>query len=200
MDFEWNDDQRAILAAVDALCAQHAGPARAIALDAKADWDEPLDAALARGGLRRDRAGRARDRARSRPRSWSAEVARHAGTLPVGAQVLVAPDAGRAHACPAPSRSSRSRTRARFASAHTRARRWSTAATRRGSSRSLPATARPCARTSCCRSDSSRSTRTAGESLGQRIGRGAAQLVARRARGRAATARCRPRSTSPSRT
>ena len=51
MDFEWNDDQRAILAAVDALCAQHAGPARAIELDSKADWDEPLDKALGEAGF-----------------------------------------------------------------------------------------------------------------------------------------------------
>ena len=90
MDFEWNDDQRAILAAVDALCAQHAGPARAIELDAKADWDAPLDKALAEAGFTEIALGV--------PETGSlegalvvAEVARHAGTLPIGAQVLVAP-------------------------------------------------------------------------------------------------------------
>ena len=90
MDFEWNDDQRAILAAVDALCTQHAGPARAISLDAKADWDEALDKALAEAGFAEIALGV--------PETGSlegalvvAEVARHAGTLPIGAQALVAP-------------------------------------------------------------------------------------------------------------
>jgi alkylation response protein AidB-like acyl-CoA dehydrogenase len=90
VDFEWNDDQRAILAAVDALCAQHAGPARAIELDAKANWDAPLDKALAEAGFAEIALGV--------PETGSlegalvvAEVARHAGTLPIGAQVLVAP-------------------------------------------------------------------------------------------------------------
>jgi alkylation response protein AidB-like acyl-CoA dehydrogenase len=90
VDFEWNDDQRAILAAVDALCAQHAGPARAIELDAKTDWDAPLDKALAEAGFAEIALGV--------PETGSleaalvvAEVARHAGTLPIGAQLLVAP-------------------------------------------------------------------------------------------------------------
>jgi alkylation response protein AidB-like acyl-CoA dehydrogenase len=90
VDFAWNDDQRAILAAVDALCEQHAGPARAIELDAKADWDERLDAALRDAGFSEVALGA--------PETGTLEgalvvesVARHAGTLPVGAQVLVAP-------------------------------------------------------------------------------------------------------------
>ncbi len=90
MDFEWNDDQRAILAAVDALCAQHAGPARAIQLDAKADWDEPLDAALSEAGFSEVALG-APETGTLEAALVVAEVARHAGTLPVGAQVLVAP-------------------------------------------------------------------------------------------------------------
>ena len=90
MDFDWNDDQRAIREAVEALCAQHAGPARAIALDAKAECDDALDAALAAAGFA--------DIALGHPETGTLEaalvveaVARHAGTLPVGAQVLVAP-------------------------------------------------------------------------------------------------------------
>ena len=90
MDFEWNEDQRAILAAVDALCTQYAGPARAIALDAKADWDAPLDAALAEAGFAEIALG-APETGTLEAAIVVAEVARHAGTLPVGAQVLVAP-------------------------------------------------------------------------------------------------------------
>ncbi len=90
MDFDWNDDQRAIREAVEALCAQHAGPARAIALDAKAEWDDALDAALGEAAFAEIALGH--------PETGTLEaalvveaVARHAGTLPVGAQVLVAP-------------------------------------------------------------------------------------------------------------
>jgi alkylation response protein AidB-like acyl-CoA dehydrogenase len=90
VDFAWNDDQRAILAAVEALCAQHAGPARAIALDAKADWDAPLEAALAEAGFAEIALG-APETGTLEAAMVVAEVARHAGTLPVGAQVLVAP-------------------------------------------------------------------------------------------------------------
>ncbi len=90
MDFEWNDDQRAILAAVDSLCAQHAGPARAIELDAKAAWDEPLDAALSEAGFAEIALG-GPETGTLEAALVVAEVARHAGTLPIGAQVLVAP-------------------------------------------------------------------------------------------------------------
>ena len=51
MDFELTDDQRAILDAVEALFAQHAGAARAIELDAKAGWTTRLDAALDEAGF-----------------------------------------------------------------------------------------------------------------------------------------------------
>jgi alkylation response protein AidB-like acyl-CoA dehydrogenase len=90
VDFEWNDDQRAILAAVDSLCAQHAGPARAIQLDAKADWDDLLDKALAEAGFAEVALG-APETGTLEAALVVAEVARHAGTLPIGAQVLVAP-------------------------------------------------------------------------------------------------------------
>ena len=51
MDFELNEDQAAIIEAVDQLLAQHAGPARAIALGAKASYDEELHRALDDGGF-----------------------------------------------------------------------------------------------------------------------------------------------------
>ena len=51
MDFEPSDDQRAILEAVEALLAQHAGAARAIALARKGDYDCALDRALAEAGF-----------------------------------------------------------------------------------------------------------------------------------------------------
>jgi alkylation response protein AidB-like acyl-CoA dehydrogenase len=90
VDFEWSDDQRAILAAVDALCAQHAGPARAKLLDAKAAWDEPLDAALREAGFAAVALG-APETGTLEAALVVAAVARHAGTLPIGAQALVAP-------------------------------------------------------------------------------------------------------------
>jgi alkylation response protein AidB-like acyl-CoA dehydrogenase len=90
VDFAWNDDQREILAAVEALCAQHAGPARAIELDAKADWDEPLDAALTEAGFVEVALG-APETGTLEAALVVAAVARRAGTLPIGAQALVAP-------------------------------------------------------------------------------------------------------------
>ena len=90
MDFALNEDQRAIVAAVDALCAQHAGPARAIELDAKAEWDAPLDKALGEAGFTEIALG-APETGTLEAAMVVAEVARHAGTLPIGAQVLVAP-------------------------------------------------------------------------------------------------------------
>ena len=90
MDLAWNEDQRAILAAVDALCGQHAGPARAIELDAKKGWDEALDTALCEAGFAEVALGA--------PETGPLEAAlvveavtRHAGTLPTGAQLLVGP-------------------------------------------------------------------------------------------------------------
>ncbi len=51
MDFEPNDDQQAILDAVESLLAQRAGAARAIALQPKGEYDRELDAALAEAGF-----------------------------------------------------------------------------------------------------------------------------------------------------
>ena len=51
MDFELNDDQRAILAAVATLLDKHAGPARAIELQAAGDYDFALDAAIRDAGF-----------------------------------------------------------------------------------------------------------------------------------------------------
>jgi alkylation response protein AidB-like acyl-CoA dehydrogenase len=90
VDLAWNDDQRAILEAVDALCERYAGPARAIALDAKAEWDADLDAALTEAGFAEIALGG--DDTGSLEAAMVVEcVARSAGTLPIGAQLLVAP-------------------------------------------------------------------------------------------------------------
>ena len=51
MNYEYDDDQRAILEAVEALLAQHAGPARAIELAARGDYDQALDSALRTAGF-----------------------------------------------------------------------------------------------------------------------------------------------------
>ncbi len=51
MDYELNDDQRAILAAVAMLLDKHAGPARAIELQAAGDYDFALDAAIRDAGF-----------------------------------------------------------------------------------------------------------------------------------------------------
>jgi alkylation response protein AidB-like acyl-CoA dehydrogenase len=90
MDFDWNDDQQAILDAVETLCAQHAGAARAIDLDAKANWDEALDAALCEAGFSEVALGGSETGALEAALVVEV-VARHAGTLPIGAQLLVAP-------------------------------------------------------------------------------------------------------------
>ena len=54
MDYEFNDDQRAILEGVETLLSRHAGPARAIELAAKGEYGEydfALDDALADAGF-----------------------------------------------------------------------------------------------------------------------------------------------------
>jgi alkylation response protein AidB-like acyl-CoA dehydrogenase len=90
MNLDWNDDQRAILRAVETLCAQHAGAARAIELDAKKAWDEALDAALSESGFAEIALGGS-ETGPLEAALVVETVSRHAGTLPVGAQVLVAP-------------------------------------------------------------------------------------------------------------
>ena len=51
MDFEYSTDQQAILDAVGSLLEQHAGPARAIALQDKDGYDTELDTALREAGF-----------------------------------------------------------------------------------------------------------------------------------------------------
>ena len=89
MDFEPSDDQRAICEAADALLAQHAGPARAAALDSAGGYDHELDAALASAGFSEAALG---------PETGFLEatllcraVARAAGCVAFGASALVAP-------------------------------------------------------------------------------------------------------------
>ena len=51
MDFELNEDQQAILDAVDAILEKHAGPARAIALAERDGYDVELETALLEAGF-----------------------------------------------------------------------------------------------------------------------------------------------------
>jgi len=51
VDFELSSDQAAILEAIEALLARHAGPARAIALAAKSEYDGELEDALEAAGF-----------------------------------------------------------------------------------------------------------------------------------------------------
>lgn len=89
MDFERSEEQQAIVEAAGALLARHAGPARAIELDAKGEYDHALDAALAEAGF----AGRdLADAAGPLEAVLVVEaVARAGGTVAAGAQILVAP-------------------------------------------------------------------------------------------------------------
>jgi alkylation response protein AidB-like acyl-CoA dehydrogenase len=89
VDFEPGDDQQAILAAVESLLEQHAGAARAIDLNRKAEYDGPLEQALAEAGFLEVALG-----AETGP--LEAElvveaVARAGGVVAVGAGALVAP-------------------------------------------------------------------------------------------------------------
>jgi alkylation response protein AidB-like acyl-CoA dehydrogenase len=93
MDFELDDDQRAITEAIDALLGRHAGAARAIELAKKAEYDAALDAALADAGFTALALG---------PGTGLLEaallveaVARAGGTVAIGAAALAAPHAAR---------------------------------------------------------------------------------------------------------
>ena len=95
MDLEPSDDQRAILEAVEALLAQHAGAARALELVRKGDYDFALDRALAESGFAEIALGEST--------GWVEAallveaVTRAGGVAAIGAQALVAPAvAGRA--------------------------------------------------------------------------------------------------------
>lgn len=89
MDFEPDEDQRAVLDSVEALLARHAGPARAIELARRSAYDDALDRALAEAGFT--------DGARTGALSFLdaalivEAVARAAGTCAIGAGALVAP-------------------------------------------------------------------------------------------------------------
>ena len=51
MDYEPNEDQQAILAAIEQLLVRHAGAARAIDLNRDGAYDADLDAALGEAGF-----------------------------------------------------------------------------------------------------------------------------------------------------
>jgi alkylation response protein AidB-like acyl-CoA dehydrogenase len=89
MDFELNEDQRAIAEAVEALLRRHAGPARAIALQPKAEYDAALEAALAEAGFLD--VARGAETGPLEAALVTEAVARAAGVVSVGAAALVAP-------------------------------------------------------------------------------------------------------------
>ena len=89
MDFEPDEDQRAIVEAVDALLARHAGAARAIECDAKGEYDHALATALEEAGFTGIAKGEGTgflDAA-----LVVEAVARAGGGVSIGAQALVAP-------------------------------------------------------------------------------------------------------------
>jgi alkylation response protein AidB-like acyl-CoA dehydrogenase len=89
LDFELNQEQEAVIDAVGQLLAQHAGPARAIALQPKSEYDSTLDAALEAAGFS--------DVALGEPRMTLEAaliveaVAQAAGVCAIGARAIVAP-------------------------------------------------------------------------------------------------------------
>ena len=100
MDFELSEDQHAILEAVEALLDQHAGPARAIALAAKAEYDGELERALADAGFFGLAAAEG-----SGPLEAALLVeaaSRHAALAAVAARALVAPLVATGHEFEAP--------------------------------------------------------------------------------------------------
>jgi alkylation response protein AidB-like acyl-CoA dehydrogenase len=88
MDFEPDHSQTAILDAMGVLLARHAGPARAIALARKADYDDGLDAALTDAGFYDVALG---ELGGLEAALLVEEVSRAAGTVAFGAGALVAP-------------------------------------------------------------------------------------------------------------
>lgn len=94
MDFEKRGEQQAIVEAVDALLAQYAGPARAIELDAKHEYDHALDAALAGAGF--SGPDLALQTGALEATLVVEAVARAGGVVAIGAQALAAPRAAEA--------------------------------------------------------------------------------------------------------
>ncbi len=89
MDLDLNEEQQAVLAAVGRLLEQRAGPARAIALDAKGEVDGVLDAALAEAGFTGIALG---DETGFLEAALVVEaVSAAAGVVSIAAQALVAP-------------------------------------------------------------------------------------------------------------
>jgi alkylation response protein AidB-like acyl-CoA dehydrogenase len=89
VDFELDEDQRAILEAVELLLAKHAGPARALELARTGEYDAALDAALAEAGFADVALA---DGASPLEAALVVEAAARAGAVAsVGARSLVAP-------------------------------------------------------------------------------------------------------------
>ena len=91
MDFELNDDQRAILEAVGTLLERHAGAERAIALAPKAEYDHALDEALQQAGFLELALGE--DTGPLESALVVEAVARAGGVVAIAAGALVAPGA-----------------------------------------------------------------------------------------------------------
>jgi alkylation response protein AidB-like acyl-CoA dehydrogenase len=89
LDFELDDDQREILGAVELLLERHAGPARAIELARKGDYDFALDAAIAQSGFDDAMDPETREGALEAALIVEA-VARAAGVTSIAASALVA--------------------------------------------------------------------------------------------------------------
>jgi len=89
MDFELNDDQRAILEAVAALLERHAGPERAAELQAGGGYDVELDQALRRAGYHD--VARDPDMGPLEAALITEAVARQAGGVAFAADALIAP-------------------------------------------------------------------------------------------------------------
>ena len=89
MDFDLDDDQRAILEAVEQLLARHAGAERAVALQAAGEYDVELDRALREAGFT--------EVARDAESGWleaaliAEAVSRAAGSVAFAGEALVAP-------------------------------------------------------------------------------------------------------------
>jgi len=92
MDFELDPDQQAILDAVSALLAQHAGAARAIELQPKDAYDEVLDTALAEAGF--TAVARGEGTGPLEAAVIGDAVAAAAGVVSYGASALVLPGIG----------------------------------------------------------------------------------------------------------
>ncbi|HET6305532.1 MAG TPA: acyl-CoA dehydrogenase family protein [Myxococcota bacterium] len=100
MDLEASGEQQAIVEAVRALLARHAGPARAIELAAKGAYDSALEAALGAAGFLD--VARAEGTGPLEAALVVEEVARAGGTAAVGAAALVGPCALGERALPGP--------------------------------------------------------------------------------------------------